>query len=444
MAASPPVSPALPLADLSAALERLTELHPKLIDLSLDRMYRLLAALGNPQRRLPPVIHVAGTNGKGSTVAFLRAFLEAAGQRVHVYTSPHLVRFNERIRLAGKVIGDADLLAVLQRVEEANAGLPITFFEATTAAAFLAFAETPADVVILETGLGGRLDATNVLPRPIVSMLTPIGFDHEQFLGSSLAAIASEKAHIAKTGVPLVSAQQPAEARAAIETVVAAQQAGGLWWEGEQFHWTLDEQAMTFSLGRLTLPLPPPALVGEHQGQNAALAMAALLVTGHTFPLTVWQDGLRRVSWPARLQRLTHGPLADALPPDWELWLDGAHNPHAAEMLARFLPQWQDCPLDVVMGMMGPKDADGFFQRVGRFFARLRTVPVEGELASKPASEVAAAARRAGLSDVAVCQTVQEAVGQYLSGEIPAGRRRVLICGSLYLAGAVLAENGGE
>jgi dihydrofolate synthase/folylpolyglutamate synthase len=433
------------------ALDRLGALHPKLIDLSLDRVWRVLEALGNPQDRLAPVIHIAGTNGKGSTQAFLRACLEAAGVRVQAYTSPHLVRFNERIRLADGLISDGDLADLLERVERVNQGQPITFFEVTTAAAFSAFADNPADIVLLETGLGGRLDATNVVARPAVTALTPIGMDHEQFLGDRLDGIALEKAHIMKTGCPCVSARQDPNAAAVIAE--RAQEMGApLFIEGRDFVAYADDGGrLVFEAGDVRWTLPAPALAGAHQIHNAGLALAALLHLPDASPLATPPEealarGMESVSWPARLQRLTQGPLAAKLPEGWDLWLDGAHNPQAGQMLAKTLEGWRtEAPgrgIDLVMGMMGPKDAKGFFAPLHDKVQRLRAVPVPEEPNAKLPQAVAEAALSAGLPDVAVCADVAEALDGLIAADQGEGPRRLLICGSLYLAGAVLAENG--
>lgn len=430
------------------ALDRLGLLHPKLIDLSLDRVWRLLAALGSPQDRLPPVIHIAGTNGKGSTVAYLRACFAAMGLRVHSYISPHLVRFNERICLGGKDISDGALADLLERIEHVNDGQPITFFEVTTCAAFAAFADTPADVLILETGLGGRLDATNVVACPAATVLTPIGMDHEQFLGNSLAAIAGEKAHILKAGAPCVSAAQPPEAMAVI-AAMAAERGVSLAVAGRDFGAERDGEALIYHPIRGGAPwrLPLPALVGEHQISNAAVALAALEVARHpltsdslTPSLAALAEGMRSVRWPARLQRLSSGPLVEALPMGWELWLDGAHNPQAGAMLADFFPQWSDRPLDMIMGMMGPKDAEGFFRPLAAQVARLRAVPVPQEPNAKPPELVAEAALASGIADVAVVESVAAGLAALVAASDGAPRR-VLICGSLYLAGTVLADH---
>jgi len=421
-------------------LERLKGLHPKVIDLSLDRVHRLLAALGHPERRLPPVLHVAGTNGKGSTLAFARAMLEAAGHRVHVYTSPHLVRFHERIRLAGRLITDEHLAALLEECETANGGGPITFFEVTTVAAFLAFAREPADAVLLETGLGGRLDATNVVDRPAVTAITRISYDHRQFLGDTIEAIAGEKAGILKPGVPAVLAPQPDSAAAR----VLAGRAAAI---GAPVHpWSVEPTAsgFRFESPRRCLDLPRPGLTGAHQIVNAGVALACL----DHLPLAVDDSavarGLAAAEWPARLQRLTRGPLPQAVPPGWELWLDGGHNDSAGEVLAAQAAAWARqgvaLPLDLVFGMLASKEPQEFLAPLTPFVRRVRTVAIPGEEASLGAADAAAAARACGIADAEPAVDVASALGALTAAAD--GPSRALICGSLYLAGSVLAENG--
>jgi dihydrofolate synthase/folylpolyglutamate synthase len=419
-------------------LSRLMQLHPKKIDLSLGRIERLLAALGNPPERLPPAIHVAGTNGKGSTVATMRACLEAAGYRVHVYTSPHLVRFNERIRLAGQVIDEDALLAVLEECERANRDEPITFFEITTAAAFLAFTRTPADIVLLETGLGGRLDATNVLGRPAVTAITPISLDHQAFLGNTIAAIAGEKAGILKPGVPGVIGPQPDDAEAVIEARAAAIGAPLHRWRTE---WRSEANGggMRYEGGRWAFDLPSPSLAGAHQIANAGTAIACFeQVSGFSLPREAIAAGLRQIDWPARLQRLTRGPLVERLPPSWELWLDGGHNPSAGAALAEFAGGWRDRPLDLIVGMLNTKDAGGFLAPLAPFARSLYAVTIPGEENPHPAAQIAAAGRKLGI-ETREAASVEAAIEQIREQPGPA---RVLICGSLHLAGVVLAENG--
>ncbi len=431
-----------------AVLERLKTLHPKLIDLSLGRIERLLAALGHPERRMAPVIHVAGTNGKGSTIAFLRAMLEAAGYRVHVYTSPHLVRFAERIRLAGKIIDEATLTKILERCERANKSEPITFFEVTTAAAFLAFAETPADLVLLETGLGGRLDATNVFEAPLACAITPVSMDHEHFLGDTLAKIAFEKAGILKRGVPAIIAPQAPEAAAVIEA--RGHEVGApLSWHGRDWHVEGNGFSMVWQSGpndkpRRRMALPRPALTGTHQLFNAGTAIATLAaLEDYAVGESAIRTGLTAVEWPARLQRLTRGPLVDdlaRLPHEFELWLDGGHNPSAGEALAAQAVQWRDKPLMIVAGMLRTKDATGFFRPLAPRIAAARTVAIPGEEASLSAVETAHAAITAGIAATLPSSTVDAAVNDLARSA--GGPARILICGSLYLAGQVLAENG--
>ncbi|GAA0594383.1 folylpolyglutamate synthase/dihydrofolate synthase family protein [Caenispirillum bisanense] len=421
-----------------AVLERLLALHPKIIDLSLDRVWRLLARMGHPERSLPPVIHVAGTNGKGSTLAVLRAMVEAAGRRPHVYTSPHLVRFRERIRLAGTLIAEDALTDLLEEAEGINGGENITFFEITTCAALLAFARTPADVLLLETGLGGRLDATNVVARPAATVLTPIDLDHQKFLGDTIAAIATEKAHIMKPGVPCVVARQPAEALAVIEAHAAAIGAP-LLLEGRD--WSVERLAddrLRFRMGGREILCPPPGLGGAHQYGNAGAALAAALAAGLDLPETALARGVAAAEWPARLQRLRRGPLAAALPEGWELWLDGGHNPSAGRVLGEALGRWHDRPLYAVCGMMADKDAVGFLAPLVPHLTAFRAIAIPGEDNGKPPADLLAAATAAGVPAAATAAGLAEAVTDLAALPGPA---RLLICGSLYLAGTVLADN---
>ena len=425
---------------IDRVLERLSRLHPKIIDLSLGRIQKLLDLLGNPEKRLPPVIHVAGTNGKGSTIAALRAIVEAAGLKVHVYTSPHLVRFAERVRVAGRILDDAELIALLEEVERINGDTPITFFEVTTAAAFLAFAREPADLCILETGLGGRLDATNVVDHPILTIITPIGLDHQQFLGDTVEAIAAEKAGIIKPGCPCVVAAQDRS----VMTILAdraVELSAPLIVEGRDFHVEQDDEDQLVFLGRnSTLVLPPPALPGDFQRHNAGLALAALERIRPDLPIEALAEGLETIHWPARLQRLRHGPLVDMLPPGWELWLDGGHNPHGAQAVARFLDTWSDRPTLGIMAMLTTKDVDGVLGHLAPRFQDLRTVPIDGEHQALSPQTLADHASANGLPQARASAGVTEAVRDYVTGNHPPSR--ILICGSLYLAGTVLAENG--
>ncbi len=410
--------------------ERLRARHPQRIDLSLERMRVLCAALGNPQDRLPPVVHVAGTNGKGSTVAFIRAIAEAAGLKVHTYTSPHLVRFNERIRLAGKLIEDAPLNAILDRIEAV--GSEATVFESTTAAAFMAMSETPADLAIIEVGLGGLLDATNVIERPLLSVIAPVDLDHAEFLGDSLHGIAVEKAGILKAGARGLIARQSEVAMAAIEAAARAVHAP-LTVMGVDFDAWADRGGLSFQDQERFLDLPAPALTGPHQVDNAGLAIAVALELD--LPESAIAEGLRSVRWPARMQRLTVGPYGDAArAADAELWLDGGHNPHAGAALAVALAERQakaPRPLALIVGILANKDAGGFFEALSQSGAAVFTVPFEGAAAEPEA--LAAVARGHGLGTTP-CASVQEALARALR----LGAGRVLICGSLYLAGEVL------
>lgn len=437
---APERSTAKPPSD--AILERLSRLHPKIIDLSLGRVERLLARLDHPEARLPPVIHVAGTNGKGSVIAYLRAVLEAAGRRVQVYTSPHLVRFHERIRLAGGLIPEAELAALLEDCEAANGAEPITYFEITTVAAFLAFARHPADVLLLEVGLGGRLDATNVVARPALTVITPVSIDHTQFLGETVEAIAFEKAGILKPGVPAVIAPQAPAARATIEAQ-AARVGAPLYLHGRDWDFATGDAAddWTLRLGERRLRLPAPALPGGHQVANAATALAcAEKLAGFGLDERAWRRGLAEATWPGRLQRLTEGALLGALPEGWELWLDGGHNVAAAESLVEVATGWRDRPLHVVYGMMRNKAVAAYLRLLAPGAASLSAVPIPGEAGALSAAEATDAARTAGFA-AAPFGSVSEALAAVARHEGD-GPARVLICGSLYLAGRVLAENG--
>jgi dihydrofolate synthase / folylpolyglutamate synthase len=415
-------------------LDRLTALHPKVIDLSLGRVERLLAALGHPERRLPPVVHVAGTNGKGSVVAMLRAGIESTGARAHVYTSPHLARFHERIRLAGRLIEEEPLAALLERCEAANAGEPITFFEITTAAAFLAMAETPADWCLLEVGLGGRLDATNVVERPRLGIVTPVSLDHQQYLGETLSGIAGEKAGILKPGLPAIVGPQPPEALAAIEThadaVGAPLSIANHDWQVWEEH---GRMAFLDQGGLLDLPLPN--LIGAHQVANAGMALAAMRALG--LDEAACTAGVTRAEWPARLQRLRRGPLVEAAGPA-ELWLDGGHNPAAGEALAEAVGRLPPRPLHLVTGMLRTKDIGGYLRPLAARAQSLRGVSIPGETATLTAAETVAAARAAGFA-AEPADSVGDAVAAITAGDPFC---RILICGSLYLAGRVLRENG--
>jgi dihydrofolate synthase/folylpolyglutamate synthase len=426
---------------LDHLLDRLTRLHPKAIDLSLGRVERLLAALGRPEKALPPVIHVAGTNGKGSVIAYARAALEAAGYRVHVYTSPHLVRFNERIRLAGELVDDERLIAALLACEAANRGEPITFFEITTAAAFLLFRDVPADIVMLETGLGGRLDATNVIEKPYVTAITPVSIDHTQFLGNTIAEIAREKAGILKPGVTAVIAEQSAEALAAIRD--AASSRGAFLFEaGHDWRVAAGDRMFTYEDAHGTLVLPRPALEGTYQIGNAGTAIALLRrLAGFRVDASAIAAGLRRAEWPARLQRLTHGPLAaEATAAGIELWLDGGHNPAAGAVLAAEIAKMSPRTTHLVFAMVDSKDPEGFLAPFRGQAQSVWHVPLPPDHTAVSTERVRHAADAAALD---YHEAASPAAALDAIAHLAAGRPvRVLICGSLYLAGEVLRENG--
>ncbi len=424
---------------------RLLALHPKRIDLSLERMERILAALGHPQRRLPPVIHVAGTNGKGSTIAFMRAILEAAGQRVHVYTSPNLVRLNERFRIGqagdGRLVDDGELADALAECEAKNGGAPITVFEIETAAAFLLFTRHPADILLLEVGLGGRLDATNVVERPLASVITRLSLDHREFLGDTIEAIAAEKAGILKRGVPAVVSSQVREALAVIERQAARLRAP-LSIAGE--HWTATEERgrLVYQDGDGLLDLPAPKLYGRHQFENAGAAIAALRASGLKLPAPAFEAGMIRVDWPARMQRLSQGRLASLLAPESELWLDGGHNADGGRAIAAALADLEERvsrPLVLIVGMLSTKDSEGFLRNFSGLARRVIAVPIHHEN-TLPAAVLAEIARSVGIPAIAR-DDVESALT--VAGKLdlePAPR--ILITGSLYLAGEVLAANG--
>lgn len=436
------------MARIDEILARLKQLHPLSIDLSLGRIERLLADLGHPEQRLPPVLHIAGTNGKGSATAYLKAMLQAAGHRVHVYTSPHLVRFNERIEIAhpdgAQPIDEEQLGDLLERVERINAGRPITFFEITTAAALLAFTEHPADATILEVGLGGRLDTTNVVSRPAVTAITSISMDHAERLGGTLEAIAYEKAGILKQGVPAVIARQPAEVERVINAR-AAEVGATLIRAGQEFDAYRQNGRLVFQSEDRLLDLPLPALIGRHQIGNAGVAIAAALAAR---PLAIGEKaiakGLSTARWPARMQRLTSGPLVDLVGPDAELWLDGGHNPAAGVALAETLADLDERssrPVSLVVGMMGQKDAAGYLAPFRNLVVEIITVPIPGahEAPLSP-DRLAEIARGLGFRAEAAA-SVEAALRRIRS--LRKGPGRVMICGSLYLAGHVLALQEG-
>ena len=414
-------------------LERMMALHPKVIDLTLDRMWRLLQKLGNPQNDLPPVIHIAGTNGKGSTQAMIRAGLEAAGKRVHAYTSPHLARFHERIRLAGTLIDEDHLSMILDECYEKNGGETITYFEITTAAAILAMARTPADYTLLEVGLGGRLDATNVIDKPLLSIITPISIDHEQFLGNTLAKIAGEKAGIIKKMCPVIVAPQPDEALDVIEQTANRNHAPLI---ANAQHWQVDTErdGLIFHDDNGVVQLPRPNLPGAHQFENAGTAVAALRQLG--FGNEVCEAALTQAHWPARMQKLQSGPVID-IAPNAEIWLDGGHNPAAGRALGHHLSQLPKRPTYLICGMLNTKDIAGYLSPMASHVEKLVAVSIPGELNTLPAEDTAAAAQQAGiLSETAV--DVITAAGDIAKTDPDA---RILICGSLYLAGNILRSH---
>ena len=427
-----------PIRASDAVILRLKANHPTLIDLTTGRVERLLAAVGRPDLKLPPVIHVAGTNGKGSTVAYLRAIGEAAGLRVHALTSPHLVRFAERIRLAGTLISDPELEALIDRVEAANDGLPISFFEITTVLAFLAFAETPADVTLVEVGLGGRFDATNIFAAPAVSVITPVDYDHVELLGPGLPKIAWEKAGIIKPGRPVLVARQPDEALEMIEREADARMAPMLLM-GRDFDAWEERGRLMVQMPERLLDLRAPSLFGGYQFANAGLAVAAALTFNHDLADDDLGRGVASTTWPARMQRLRAGPLA-ALARDrgTDLWLDGGHNPHAggavAEAAARLVDR-DPRPLTLVVGMFARKDAEGYFRAFTDLRPRVIVTTFDSPIAAET-DELLGAATRAGLA-AETAANVSDAVARALEAEGPAPH--VLICGGLHFAGEVLA-----
>ena len=416
-----------------AILNRMMALHPKVIDLTLDRVWRLLEILGHPEQKMPPVIHIAGTNGKGSTQALIRAGLEGGGKSVHAYTSPHLARFHERIRLAGELITEDYLTEILDECYTSNGPEQITYFEITTVAALLAFARVKADFTLLEVGLGGRLDATNVVDQPEVTVITPISIDHEAFLGDTLTKIAGEKAGSIKRGAPCVVGPQPDEAMDVIEAQ-AAKLGAPLLAYGQHWHVWEERGRLIFQDERGLMDLPLPALLGAHQVQNAGAALAVLRHLGCDD--AACEAAMTHATWPARMQRLKTGPLIKAAGPA-ELWLDGGHNPAAGTALAAVLKTLPPKPLHLVCGMLSTKDVVGYMQPLADVAQSLHAVPIPDEQATLSADETAAAARRAGLQAFEA-ESVLGAVQDIIKTDPNA---RILICGSLYLAGAILREN---
>jgi dihydrofolate synthase/folylpolyglutamate synthase len=441
------VPAARPQTQLGDVIARLSALHPNRIDLSLDRMHRLLEGLDHPERKLPPVIHVAGTNGKGSTVAYLRAILEAAGLRVHAYTSPFLVRVNECFRLGraggGVLVGDDELRAALEHCERVNAGAPLTFFEAKTAAAFCLFAQHAADVLLLEVGLGGRLDSTNVVDAPVATVIAPISMDHTEFLGESLAAIAGEKAAIIKPNVPVISAEQAPEALVVIEQQAKRQRAP-LYAAGQQWHVGVECGRLVYQDDRGLMDLAAPRLFGRHQFDNAGLAIATLRAI-ETFKIghAAFEAGIVNAEWPARMQRLSAGALIEMGPQGSEIWLDGGHNAEGGRVTAAALGDLEERvsrPLVVITGMMASKDATAFLANFGGLTRHIIAVTIPGEDNAMPTDRLADAARSLGMR-VEISAGIEAALRTLarLAYEVPP---RILITGSLYLAGHVLALNG--
>jgi dihydrofolate synthase / folylpolyglutamate synthase len=438
---------AKPRATLDELIERLSALHPKSIDLSLDRMHALLARLDHPERKLPPVIHVAGTNGKGSTIAYLRAILEAAGLRVHVFTSPFLVRLNECYRLGrsggGVLVGDDELRAVLEQCEAANAGAPITIFEAETAAAFCLFAPHPADVVLLEVGLGGRLDSTNVIEAPLATVIAPISMDHTEFLGDTLTAIAGEKAAIIKRQVPVICAEQFPEAMDVVETQAARMRAP-LHAAGQQWNVSVERGRLVYQDDRGLMDLAAPKLFGRHQFENAGLAIATLRAqSALKIDAASFERGVVNAEWPARMQRLASGRLIEQAPKGCEVWLDGGHNAEGGRVAAAALGDLEERvsrPLVLIVGMMANKDAGGFLANFAGLTRHIITVEIPGRDNAMPPDRLADAARALGMR-VDFAAGVEAAL-QALSRLAYEVSPRILITGSLYLAGHVLAING--
>ena len=441
---APAARPAPPLGELIA---RLSALHPKRIDLDLTRVHRLLDRLDHPERKLAPVIHVAGTNGKGSTIAYLRAILEAAGLRVHVYTSPSLVRINERFRLGrpggGILVGDDELYAALEHCEQANAGAPITLFEIETAAAFCLFAQHPADVVLLEVGLGGRLDATNVIDAPLVTVIAPISMDHTEFLGDTLTAIAGEKAAIIKRNVPVICAEQPPGAIAVIEQSAKRMRAP-LHAAGEGWHVNVERGRLVYQDDRGLMDLPAPRLFGRHQFDNAGLAIATLRAQ-EKFRIgpAAFEAGIVNAEWPARMQRLASGTLLEQAPQGCEIWLDGGHNAEGGRVAAAALGDLEERvsrPLVVIVGMMVNKDANAFLANFAGLTRHIIAVRIPDQDNAMPPNRLADAARELGMR-VEISTGIEAALRSIarLAYEAPP---RILITGSLYLAGHVLSANG--
>jgi dihydrofolate synthase/folylpolyglutamate synthase len=418
-------------------LDRFYRLHPKIIDLGLDRIERLLKKLGHPETKIPPVIHIAGTNGKGSTLAFLRTILEQSHNKIHLYTSPHLVDFSERITLSSHKISQDILLKLLEECEHINQNEPITFFEITTAVAFLGFSLYQADYCLLETGLGGRFDATNVVKKPALTLLSSISLDHQAFLGSTIKAIAYEKAGIIKENVPCITSALHPEALDVVKNK-ASEMNAPLYIENQ--NWAVYPLRNGFRLeyDRYSLDLPKPSLLGPHQFHNAGLATMAALFLKQS--IEAIHQGIISTDWPARLQKLKTGPLVRFLPNNWELWLDGGHNPGAGLILAEHIQDnWTDLPLDIIVGMINTKDSLGFLNPLLTKVNRIRTITIPSEVNSFSSEDLSFMARKIGFPSVESCQSLSDAVQSLLTSDD--SPRRILICGSLYLAGYVLTEN---
>ncbi len=419
--------------DSDIILKRMMSLHPKIIDLTLGRMWRLLGALGNPERRIPPVIHIAGTNGKGSTQAMIRAGLEGAGHKVHAYTSPHLARFHERIVLAGEVISETTLIDLLKECETANGDAEIPFFEITTCAGILAFSRVEADYTLLEVGLGGRLDATNIIDVPRLCVITPVSIDHTGYLGETIEEIAGEKAGILKRGVPCIVGPQCDAALAVIEAE-AAKVGARLLVHGQDWHVWEENGRLVFQDENGLLDLPLPKLIGAHQVQNAGAAIAALRVleAGDA----ACEAAVLNANWPARMQKLRSGPLTEAAGLA-EVWLDGGHNPAAGQAIAQAVSGLSSRPLFLICGMLNTKDIGGYLEPLAPLIKQLFAVSIEGEAATLSADETARAAKAVGMN-AEISENVILAVQKIVKS---APNARILICGSLYLAGRVLREN---
>jgi dihydrofolate synthase / folylpolyglutamate synthase len=438
--------PATP-SPLDELIARLSALHPKRIDLGLERMQRLLERLDHPERKLPPVIHIAGTNGKGSTLAYLRAILEAAGLRIHAYTSPYLVRINESFRLGrmggGVLVGDDELQSALAHCERINAGEPLTFFEAKTAAAFYLFAQHPADVLLLEVGLGGRLDSTNVIEAPLATVIAPISMDHTEFLGDTLTSIAGEKAAIIKRGVPVITAEQPVEAMTVIEAQANRMRAP-LHAAGEGWHVGVERGRLVYQDDRGLMDLAAPKLFGRHQFDNAGLAIATLrAIETLNIPSAAFEAGIVNAEWPARMQRLSSGALLEQAPRGCEIWLDGGHNAEGGRVVAAALGDLEERvsrPLVVIAGMMANKDAGAFLANFAGLTRHIIAVEIPHQDNAMPPDWLADAARSLGMR-VEIAEGVEAALRalKRLAYDVPP---RILITGSLYLAGHVLSLNG--